>query len=362
MRVAVDAMGGDHAPEAPVAAAVAVASRSPGPDEVTVLLVGPTDRVGPLLGAGGEKAVARGTLELVQATEVIGPGEPPVAALRRKKDSTIVVGLGLVRDGKADAFVSAGSTGALMAGAFRDFGRIKGVPRPALATVFPSLGGEGRGVLFLDLGANADARPEHLVAQAVMGSVYAEAVLGRSRPRVGLLSNGTEPNKGSELVKATHRLLAETPSLNFVGNIEGRDVFSGVVDVVVTDGFTGNVVTKVVEGVVEGLFGVMREEFARSLRYKAGALLLRPAFRAVKHRLDWTEYGGAPFLGVAKACVKCHGSSNARAISSGIEVARRFVAGRVIQTISDLLSTLAASVSEEQEATPDREGAGPELD
>lgn len=353
MRIAVDAMGGDHSPEAPVKAAVDAAlahGKGGGP---VIILVGPGDRIRPLLGPGGEQALADGRLELVPASEVIGPDEPPVAALRHKKDSTIVVGLGLVRDRAADAFVSAGSTGALMAGAFKYFGRIRGVPRPALATPFPSLGPGRREVLFLDLGANSDARPEHLRAQAVMGSVYAEKVLGRFSPRVGLLSNGTEPNKGSELVKAAHRLMAETAGLNFVGNIEGRDIFSGTVDVVVTDGFTGNVVTKAMEGLVEGLFTVMKQEFTRGLRGKIGALLLVPAFRSVKRRLDYTEYGGAPFLGLAGACVKCHGSSDARAIANGIAVARRFVEGRVIELISEQLSALSVTTEDIDDEKPE---------
>jgi len=339
VRVALDAMGGDHCPDAPVRAAVAAAL---GGNGVTVLLVGPSGLLRPLVGPDGEKALERGCLELVEATEVIGQDEPPVTAVRQKKDSSIVVGLGLVRDKRADAFVSAGSTGALMAGAFRMFGRIRGVPRPALASVFPSLRPGGREFLYLDLGANADARPEHLRAYAVMASVYMEKVMGRPRPRVALLSNGTEAAKGNELTKAAHELMARTPGLNFVGNVEGRDVFSGEFDALVTNGFTGNVTMKLLEGVVEGLFGVMKTEFTRGLRGKAGALLLRPSLRAIKKRLDYAEYGGAPFLGVGAPCIKCHGSSNARAIEMGILAARRFTAGRVIDLISEQLSRLAA--------------------
>ncbi len=347
MRIAVDAMGGDLAPAAPVAAAIQAVREGGAGEGLTVLLVGPVERLEGLLGPDGEAARRAGRLELVPASQVVGPEESPVAALRQKKDSSIVVGLKLVSEKRADAFVSAGSTGALLAGAFREFGRIRGIPRPALATPFPSLGPGGQPVLFLDLGANADARPEHVRAHAVMGSVYAQKVMGRARPRVALLSNGTEEGKGSELARAAHRLMAETPGLDFAGNIEGRDIFAGRVDVVVTDGFTGNVVTKVVEGLVEGLFGVMKQEFLRSTRGKVGALLLRPAFRAIKRRLDYTEYGGAPFLGLAGACVKCHGSSNARAIANGIGVARRYVEGRVIEIISDQVSSLAGHASEE---------------
>jgi len=208
LRIAVDAMGGDRSPEAPVQAAVTKALAA-GPSGGRVLLVGPVETLRPRLTAEGREALARGWLELVPASEVIEPDEAPVAALRQKKDATIVVGLRLVREGVADAFVSAGSTGALMAGAFRQFGRIRGVPRPALATVFPCLAPGGREFLFLDLGANADARPEHLRAYGVMGSVYAQKVMGRENPRVGLLNNGTEPGKGSELARAAHELLAD---------------------------------------------------------------------------------------------------------------------------------------------------------
>ncbi len=339
MRIAVDAMGGDRSPEAPVEAAVSLAVSAEGSSR-KIVLVGPQDRVRPLLGRAGEEALVHGRLELVSATEVIGPDEAPVAALRRKKDSTIVVGLDLVRAGRADAFVSAGSTGALMAGAFRAFGRIRGVPRPALATVFPSLAPGGREFLFLDLGANADARPEHLQAYGVMGAVYAEKVMGRTHPRVGLLNIGAEAAKGSEVARAAHALLAETPGLNFAGNVEGRDAVAGAVDVLITDGFTGNVVVKFLEGFAEGLFSLMKEEFGRTLRGKVGALLLLPSLRALKNRLDYTEYGGAPFLGVNGACIKCHGSSNARAIAQGIKVAERFVEGRMLELISEQVAVL----------------------
>ncbi len=366
MRIALDVLGGDNAPEAPVRGAVATvlgeADRDGGPSRggaapdrgLVVALVGPEDRIRPHLGRDGEEALARGLLELVPASQVIGFDEAPVSALRQKKDSTIVVGLRLVGEKKADAFVSAGSTGALMAGAFRQFGRIRGVPRPALASPFPTLGAGGREVLFLDLGANADARPEHVRAHAVMGSVYAEKVMGRHNARVGLLSNGAEPAKGSELARQAHRLIARTPGLNFVGNIEGPDIFSGKVDVVVTDGFTGNVVAKVIEGVVEGLFGLMKEEFTRTARGKAGALLLRPALRGIKHRLDYSEYGGAPFLGLAGACIKCHGRSNARAIERGLGVARRYLEGRVIQLVSEQLSALPSDDREEEPGSGER--------
>lgn len=352
MRIAVDAMGGDHAPEAPVRATVSAASAAGGRD-IRLLLVGPADRVMPLLGKDGEDAIGRGHIELVPASQVIGPEDHPVAALREKKDSSIVVGLRLVKEKKADAFVSAGSTGAVMAGAFREFGRIRGVPRPALGTVFPSLAPGSREFLLLDLGANADARPEHLRAYAVMGSVYAQKVMGRPSPKVGLLNIGVEPTKGNELAKAAHQLMTRTPGLNFVGNIEGRDILAGPVDVLITDGFTGNIMMKVVEGFAESLFALMKEEFTRNLRGKLGALLLVPSFRSIKRRLDYAEVGGAPFLGVNGPCVKCHGSSNAKAIANGIAVAERFAGGRVIEVISEQLKAIGDS-------PPDAGGEGEE--
>ncbi len=352
MRIALDVMGGDLSPEAPVRAAVATALAEGG-SGLKILLVGPEAVMEPLLDQDGRRARESGYLEFVQAAGVIGPDESPVAALRQKKDSSIVVGLRLVREKRADAFVSAGSTGALMAAAFRNFGRIPGVPRPALASVFPSLGPGGREFLFLDLGANADARPEHLRAYAVMGAVYAEKVMGRPAPRVALLSNGTEAGKGNQLARETHELLTQAPGLGFIGNVEGRDVFSGSFDVLVTDGFTGNVMVKFLEGVVEGLFGVMKEEFMSTARGKAGALLLRPSLRAIKKRLDYTEYGGAPFLGVNAPCVKCHGSSNAKAIARGIAVARRFAAERVIDLVTEQLSALPAPAEQVEGETED---------
>ncbi len=354
MKIALDAMGGDKCPGAPVSAAVKAALER-GAEGRKIVLVGPVATIEPLLGPDGALARERGWLELKPADEVIGPEEHPVAALRQKKNSTISVGLDLVKDKTVEAFVSAGSTGALMAGAFRAFGRIRGVPRPALAGIFPSLAPGGRETLLLDLGANADARPEHLRAYAVMGAVYAEKVMGRQSPRVGLLSIGAEEAKGNALVKEAHRLMAETSGLDFAGNVEGRDLFAGRLDVVVTDGFTGNVVIKVVEGLVEGLFGVMKEEFLKSARGKVGALLLKSSFRAVKRRLDYSEYGGAPFLGVGGAAIKCHGTSGASAIVNGIGVAERFVSGHVIEIVSERLAELgdlAEGDSPEQPVAP----------
>lgn len=353
LRVAVDAMGGDRAPQAPVAAAASRAL-SVGPSGARVLIVGREDAIRTHWGTEGEEAARRGWLEVVPASEVIGSDEAPVAALRQKKDASIAVGLKLVREGRADALVSAGSTGALMAGSFRHFGRIPGVPRPALATVFPCLERGGREFLLLDLGANVDARPEHLRAYAVMGAIYAETVLGRVTPTVGLLNNGTEASKGNELTRTAHALLAETPGLDFAGNVEARDVMAGRVDVLVTDGFTGNIAIKLLEGVVEGLFGVMREEFGSSLRGKLGALLLRPSFRAIKGRLDYSEYGGAPFLGLAGACIKCHGSSNVRAIQNGMDVAERYVSGRVIERVSERLLSLGSPENDDDDDEKDR--------
>lgn len=324
MRIVVDGMGGDRAPEEIVRGAAEAAAEY---RDVTVVLTGDEARLKPLLAAapGGE------LVEVVHASQVIETGEPPVQALRRKKDSSLVVAINLVRDGAADAVVSAGSTGAFMAGSLLALGRLAGIDRPALASVFPTLNG---GSLLIDMGANVDCKPEHLLQFAVMGSCYAEAILGRPRPSIGLLSVGTEESKGSELVKAAHQLLKEAPGLNFIGNIEARDIPLGGADVIVCDGFAGNIVLKLTEGVAGALFTMLKTEFKKSLPRALAAAALRPAFVELKKKMDYAEYGGAPLLGLKGAAIKCHGSSDARAIKNGVRAARQFVAEGVLDRIS----------------------------
>lgn len=323
MRVAVDAMGGDHAPRAAVAGAVEAARQG----VASVLLVGP----GAVLREELQRCHAAGLpVEVVEAADVIGADEQPAVAVRRKRNSSIVVGLQLVREGRADAFVSAGNTGALMAGGLLILGRIPGVRRPAIGGIMPTV--DGKGCLMLDMGAHMDASPLNLYQYAFMGSVYAERVLGFSRPRIGLLNVGTEENKGNELTKAAFRLLKQSP-LHFIGNVEGRDIFERRADVIVCDGFTGNVILKTLEGVGQGMAALLRRELASGLRARLGALMARPALARFARSVDYREYGGAPILGVDGPCIKCHGSSDARAIANGIKVAVRIASQGVVSVI-----------------------------
>jgi glycerol-3-phosphate acyltransferase PlsX len=234
--------------------------------------------------------------------------------------------------------VSAGSTGVLLVGGALELGRLPGIDRPALCALLPTL--DEKGVVFLDVGASTDVRPRQLAQFAVMGSVYARAVLGRPEPRVGLLNIGTEPTKGTESIRTAYALL-QAADLHFVGNAEARDLFSGRFDVVVADGFVGNIVLKNTEGVAEAIFAMLRPMLGASLRARVGALLLRPALRQLRSRLDYTEHGGAPLLGLAGACVKCHGSSNAKALANGIAYAERYVKAGTIELMRAALQALA---------------------
>jgi glycerol-3-phosphate acyltransferase PlsX len=328
VRIVVDAMGGDHAPDAAVRGAVQAAARL----GVQVALVGRPQAVQRELTA---LDAASGAVELIAAEDVIGMDEHPATAVRDKRGSSIVVGLREVREGRADAFVSAGNTGAVMAGAVLILGRIRGVKRPALGTVFPAAGG-GR-VLLLDVGANAEARAEYLIQSAQMGRAYAMAALRRANPRIGLLSIGEEASKGSALIQEVHAALAADPTLNFVGNVEGNAVPSGVADVVVTDGFTGNVAIKVAEGAAELILGELRGALTSRLHYKLAAMVLRPALRRVRSRIDFAEYGGAPLLGVDGVAIVAHGRSDARAILHAVRVARDAVAGNVVRRIGEAM-------------------------
>ncbi|MBI2001035.1 MAG: phosphate acyltransferase PlsX, partial [candidate division NC10 bacterium] len=297
VRVALDAMGGDRGPDVNVEGAV-TAAREFG---ATVTLVGVEDELQRRLRQHDTRGLR---LTVRHAPEVVEMGESPMAALRRKKHSSIRVGLELVKGGEADAFVSAGNTGAVMATALVVLGPLPGVERPAIAVVVPTL--TGRAVL-LDVGANVDCKARHLVQFAIMGNVYARDFLGLPRPRVGLLSIGEEESKGNELTREAFKELEDEASLNFIGNVEGRDVFNGTSDVIVCDGFAGNVALKISESVLETMFHLLREEIGKDLRGRAGSLLLLPAFRRFKRRVDPSEYGGAPLLGVNGVCVISHG-------------------------------------------------------
>ncbi|MGI6357560.1 MAG: phosphate acyltransferase PlsX [Bacillota bacterium] len=326
MRIALDAMGGDHAPLELVAGAIGAAQRLPG---IHIQLVGQPELLQEALESVSLADQER--LAIVPATQVIGNEESPAMAVRRKKDSSIVVATRLLREGKADALVTAGSTGAFMAAGLLVLGRLPGVERPALAPILPTANGQG--VVVLDIGANMDAKPEHLLQYAIMGSIYAEQVLGRKAPRVGLLNVGVEPGKGNQLIKDTFPLMEQLP-INFVGSVEARDLLLGDADVVVTDGFVGNVLLKFMEGMAATMFALLREEFSSSLQSKLGAGLLKPSLRRFKRKLDYSEHGGAPLLGVKQAMVKCHGSSRRLAIENGILQAARFVEHDFVERIS----------------------------
>jgi len=314
MRIALDAMGGDHAPAEVVRGAVESAKEH----KIEVVLVGQQEAIRSQLDLYGQTGLA---LSIVDASQVVEMGDHPAMAIRQKRDSSIVVGMNLLKEGSVSAFVSAGNSGALMTAALLVLGRIEQIERPAIGTVFPTLSGKA---FLLDVGANADCRPMHLVQFAHMGSLYMEKVFGIEKPRVALLSNGEEETKGNQLVQEAHRLL-KMSDLNFIGNVEGKDIPKGVADVVVCDGFTGNVVTKVTEGLSEMLFESLRQALTRQLHHRVAASILRPAFSDVKKQLDYTEYGGAPLLGVNGVVIVAHGRSDAKAIKNALRVAKQAV-------------------------------------
>ena len=323
MRVAVDAMGGDHGPSVVVRGAVAGA-RSFG---VALDLVGRKGEVERALTSVDTSGV---DVAVVDAPEEIGMDEHPAQAVRRKPRSSVVVALEAVRDGRAEAMISAGNSGATMAAALLTLGRIPGIDRPAIASFLPALRSR---TLVLDLGAVTDPKPHHLVQFAQLGSLYLERVFGVANPTVGLLSNGEEPSKGNELVRGAYPLLAAASDISFRGNVEGKDLTRGVVDVVVTDGFTGNVALKVAEGVGALVGDALRQEVGATIPRRLAGLLFRPAFRAVRAKLDYTETGGAPLLGLEGLVVIAHGRSNEKAIMNAVGVARRGIDGDVVGVI-----------------------------
>lgn len=325
VQVALDAMGGDRGLEVNVEGAV-LAAREFG---IAVLLVGFEEEIQRQLRLHDTRGLP---LSVRHAPEAVEMGESPSAAVRRKKHSSIRIGLDLVKRGEADAFVSAGNTGAVMATALVVLGPLPGVERPAIAVVVPTL--TGRAVL-LDAGANVDSKARHLVQFAIMGNVYARDFLGLPRPRVGLLSIGEEESKGNELTREAFKELEDEASLNFIGNVEGRDVFNGNSDVIVCDGFIGNVALKISESVLDAMFTLLREELGRNLRGKAGSFLLLPAFKRFRRRVDPSEYGGAPLLGVNGVCVISHGRSTGRAIKNAVRAAGECVTNKVIPHIRE---------------------------
>jgi len=324
MKIAVDAMGGDHAPEVVVDGALQ-AARDLG---LEIMLVG---RRGAVQAELDKYDTAGLALTLHHASQVIEMDEHPAAAVKAKKDSSMVVGMDLVKRREADAFFTAGNSGGALAAALFRLGRIRGIQRPALSTIFPSQTPQSFCFL-LDIGANADCKPQYLLQFAIMGSLYAERVLGVPNPRVAIVSNGEEEGKGNQLVQDTVPLL-KASALNFVGNAEGKDVPWGLADVVVTDGFTGNVIIKLSEGVSKFLLDVLKAEITSRSVSKVGALLAKPAFDAVSRRLDYREFGGAPLLGVDGVVIIGHGRSDALAIRNGVHVAARTVENGVLDAI-----------------------------
>ncbi len=333
--IALDAMGSDRAPKPEVEGAIQ-AARQYG---IAVLLVGREEVIQPELGR--HSSAAGLPIEIVHASEVITMDDKAVQAVRAKRDSSMRVGLRLVREGEASGFVSAGNTGAAMATAKMVLGALPGVDRPALAAVFPTA--LGTAATLLDVGANVDCKPQNLAQFAVMGEVYFRSMFGTPRPRVGLLSIGEEDSKGNELTREAFQLLKQLP-LRFVGNVEGRDLYNGQVDVIVADGFVGNVALKVSEGVANLVRATLKETLRATITRQVGALLSRSAFADFKKRLDHTEYGGAPLLGVKGVCFITHGSSNANAIKNAIRVAAEFAEHRINDAIAKELGAAHAAV------------------
>jgi phosphate acyltransferase len=322
--IAVDAMGGDDAPKAEVEGAIR-AARTLG---VRVILVGKQDVVRAELAQ--HEDIADLPIEVRHASEQVTMEDSAAKAVRNKRDSSIRVAARLVRDGLADGMVSAGNTGAVMATAKLVQGMLPGVDRPALASAFPTL--KGTPVVVVDVGANVDSSPRMLAQFAVMGDIYSRAIFRTYRPRVGLLSIGEEEHKGNELTRAATPLLKALP-IHFIGNVEGRDIYAGETDVIVCDGFIGNVALKVSEGLVEMVSQMLRESLEATITRKIGSLLARAAFREFKKRVDYSEYGGAPLLGVKGVCIVTHGRPNANAIKNAIRVAAEFAAGKINERI-----------------------------
>ncbi len=329
MHIALDAMGGDYGPEELITGASLAATQA----GLEITLVGNEKLLQSHIDNNIEDARVASSLKVVHASEIVGMDEYPVDAIRRKKDSSIMVAFELAKTGAVDGVVSAGNSGATLAAALRKLGRIKNVSRPGLASMFPTL---KKPVVIMDIGANVDCRPLHLFQFAVMASAFSSLYVD-GQPRVGILSIGEEAGKGNILVKETTEMLKGS-SLNFIGNVEGRDVYRGDVDVIVCDGFVGNNILKVSEGLADAAMQMLRKEIMKSTLAKIGYLLARPAFKRFKKRVDYTEYGGAPLLGINGTGLVCHGKSNAVAIKNAILEAARMVENNVNERIIKNLS------------------------
>jgi glycerol-3-phosphate acyltransferase PlsX len=330
MRIAVDAMGGDNAPTAVVEGAVLAAREY----QIEALLVGQQDLVKENL---RKFDPGKAKIEVIPASQVVLMDESPAEAIRRKRDSSIAVASRLLKSGDADAMVSAGNTAAALATTRSLLGKLKGLSRPAIAAVIPNAVDV---TILLDVGANAGGcRPEHLLQFAIMGGVYSKDVMGKENPRVGLLSVGEEKSKGSSITLNAFPLLAQS-SINFVGNVEGKDIVNGTTDVVVCDGFVGNAILKFAEGIAEMIFELIKLELSQSKLAKLGFLLAGPALQKLKKRVDYSEYGGAPLLGINGACIIGHGKSNAKAIKNAVRVASEFVSHKVNEHIEQSIKAI----------------------
>lgn len=328
MNIIIDAFGGDNAPREIIKGTAMALKEFP---ELTVTLTGDEEKIRRELAAYPE---TQGRISIVYAPEIISMDEPPVLAVKRKRHSSLVEGLELLKAGQGDAFITCGSTGATLSGALLRVGRIKGILRPALSPVLPN---DRKGVMLIDCGANMDCKSANLVQFAMMGDIYMRKVLHVESPRIALANVGTESEKGNELTHEVYPLLQADKRLNFVGNMEGRDVFTAA-DVIVADGFAGNLLLKSIEGTAGYMSHLMKEGFTSSLRCKLGAALLMPALKSLKKKMDYTEYGGAPLLGINGVVLKGHGSSNAKALAATVRQAVRMVEGRVVETIKEALA------------------------
>ncbi len=327
MKIAIDGMGGDNAPKAVVEGIIKSINEYQG---IEYYITGPKEQIEEEL---KNYTYDKSLINIVDAREVISPNEHPVMALKKKKDSSLYKALKLVKDKECDAVISAGSTGAFLAGCTLVVGRIKGIERPALAPIMP---GKNGSFMIVDAGANVDCKPNYLVQFAKMGKIYYQGVLGAKNPSIGLVNIGAEEEKGNELTKAAHKLLKEEEDLNFVGNVEPRDTSKGDTNVLVCDGFVGNTLLKMYEGVASTLLKMIKEEILSSgLMSKIGAVLLKPVFKRLKIKFDYKEVGGAPFLGVDGICIKAHGSSDGKAFKNAIRQTKTFYDNGVLEKIKE---------------------------
>jgi len=335
MRIAIDAMGGDNAPKAIIEGALQAIQEY----DIEVFLVGKKDEMNKYM---ENELINSSRLNIVDASEIILNDDSPVNAIRQKKDSSMVIGLKLVKEGQCDAFVSAGSTGAFLAGSLLKVGRIKGIDRPALSPIMPTIEGS---CMIIDAGANVDCKPKNLEQFAIMGSIYMQKVNNIARPRVGILNIGTEEGKGNELTKQSYELLSKL-NINFIGNVEARDILTGVCDVCVCDGFAGNILLKSSEGAAATIFKLLKKEFTKNTKNKIGALLLKDGIKDFKKKFDYTEYGGAPFLGIDGIMIKAHGSSDANAFKNAIRQAKVLFDNSCIEMIKEQITSTGVDVVE----------------